>query len=205
MAKAQEQPCRLGIEVPERVRIPGVTFIVFIGSQCYGVYENGRISQRVGKPIYGFAITGAEGFPTPLTDFTRGPDRIEARKLDAVSSEYPIHPDGTRGGARMPYAQFINVARGIAIHEGVLREPFASRGCIRVGPQSARVLFTAFSQNELGVIITQDPGSLTVFWEQGYYAGHSARPQPATRERFNWKNDAGFVIDPDMLWHEEPE
>lgn len=185
--------CRLGIEVPKQVRLgAGVVMVVFNGSRCYGVYEDGRISTRIGKPIYGFAVTGGAGTPTPLTDFLTGPQRVQARKIDAVSSEFPVHSDGTRGGARMSFAQYIDVERGIAIHEGNVDDRNGSHGCIRVGPESARVLFFKFSQEELRIIVTEDRGSLRVLWENGYF--------------LNSKATVVSVKDRDAyLWHEEPE
>ncbi len=185
--------CRLGVEIPQHVRLgSGVIMVIFDGPRCYGVYENGRISERIGKPIYGYAVTGGAGTPTPLTDFLAGPQRIVAKKIDAVSSEFPVHADGTRGGAKMPYAQFIDVGRGIAIHQGNIDDPAGSKGCIRVGPESARVLFEEFSQEEIQVIVTADRGSLRVLWEGGYFRAQRVTPMSA-----NGRNA--------HIWHEEPE
>jgi hypothetical protein len=186
--------CRLGVEVPARVDIPDTVMIVFDGPKCYGVYERGSISRRIGQPVYGYAVTGGDRYPTPLSDFTRGPDRIELRVERHVSKEYPVRWDGTRGGARMPFAQFINLQRGIAIHQGIVDDPNGSHGCIRVGADSARILFTQYSQSELKVIITKDRGSLRVLWEKGFYLnGVTADPEP----EFIGAGAADFEFDPE--------
>lgn len=80
--------------------------------------------------------TGMRGHPTPP-----GWYKVLGKDPDHVSNLYPeadaSHP--VAGGAPMRYALLLE--RGLAIHEGVVTNPYASHGCCRVGKQIAKFLY----------------------------------------------------------------
>jgi lipoprotein-anchoring transpeptidase ErfK/SrfK len=97
----------------------------------WAAYENNR------KIRSGVANGGAPyGHETPT-----GVYRILDKKGPGYrSNEYPINPDGTRGGAQMPYAMhFTNSGHAIHGSPGISRQN-TSHGCIRVKLDDARWL-----------------------------------------------------------------
>lgn len=73
-----------------------------------------------------------------------GSFRIERRDgIDCVSTEFPIHPDGTKGGAPMPYCMHFHL--GFALHGSqVVPGVRDSHGCVRLFIEDARWLNEEF-------------------------------------------------------------
>jgi lipoprotein-anchoring transpeptidase ErfK/SrfK len=75
--------------------------------------------------------------------------KIFKRDIHHVSSSYPVHKDGTRGGAKMPYSQFF--APAVAFHEG---DPAVlSHGCVHLSQGDARWLWDWVEKQDEGVAV----------------------------------------------------
>jgi lipoprotein-anchoring transpeptidase ErfK/SrfK len=77
----------------------------------------------------------------------------DKKGVNYVSSKYPINPDGSRGGAQMPYAMHFTKS-GHAIHgsPGVSRTN-SSHGCIRVQTAYAKWLNESFMTPSTKVVV----------------------------------------------------
>lgn len=209
IGSAHAAECHLGVEVPKTTTIPGIVFVAFSDRdiQCFGMYENGKIAMRrvpiydkrrrfIGwedRLLFGWASTGMSGYETPLSDPHKGPQRVNRAVEKHWSQEFQ---------AWMPHTLFFD-EKGRAVHGGDVTEPMRSHGCIRVSLAAAHGIFNGFNHRDIQVIVTRNRDTFESDWEQGYFGGQVAAPQTASRKRFRWENDAGFVIDPDMHWHEE--
>ncbi len=163
-AAAQER-CELGFDVPEEIKIQGIVVLVLKQPQCFGIYEDGKLSTRVmGRPLYGYASTGMRGHDTPLSDPSKGPDLINGSYRHYWSKKYSVFWQGRSLPAYMPYSMFFT-HNGHALHQGRVDRKFASHGCVRLPPHAAQALFYGFPHEELRVIITHDRHSLRTEWE----------------------------------------
>lgn len=89
-----------------------------------------------GKIILTSKITpGRIGHETP-----RGSFKVLGKERMHISNLYPVHEDGTKGGAKMPYMLRLTNS-GVAIHAGEMVEYPDSHGCIRVPYGKAMKLF----------------------------------------------------------------
>jgi len=79
--------------------------------------------------------SGRIGHETP-----RGTFKIIGKERMHISNLYPVHEDGTKGGAKMPYMLRLT-NYGVAIHAGEMVEYPDSHGCIRVPYGKAMKLF----------------------------------------------------------------
>jgi len=72
---------------------------------------------------------------TPDGDYS-----IERKQgIECISSQFPIHKDGTKGGAQMPYC--MHFYKGIALHGSPLVPGYAdSHGCVRLFIEDAKWL-----------------------------------------------------------------
>ena len=106
------------------------TFVFNPRTKSWAAYLNGR------KINGGVANGGKSGYRTPSGVF-----RVYGKQGPSYrSSRYPIHRNGTRGGAPMPYAMHFTVA-GHAIHGSPqISNQNSSHGCIRVTTSAARWL-----------------------------------------------------------------
>ena len=101
------------------------------------------------KVASGRANGGRPGLKTPSGTFhiytKKGPDYL--------SSKYPINPDGTRGGAPMPYAMHFTNS-GHAIHGAPsLSRDNSTHGCIRVKTSSAKWLSEKFMTPSTKIVV----------------------------------------------------
>lgn len=192
-AAIADERCNLGREVPARIQVPGIAIIVFTDSECFGIYENGRIANRFGFYLFGYASTGGPGNETPLTDPQKGPQRVNRASK--------FHKSQELSNAPMPYALFFDL-NGRAIHAANVLQPRASQGCIRLPTKAAYALFHGFPHSAIQIIVTHDPRVFNLVWERGYFADRAvpARKEPLQANVWQWGE-----TDPDMLWHEEPE
>jgi len=83
--------------------------------------------------------TGTNSHPTPVGKWS-----IYAKVKDNKSTLYPVHKDGSRGGAKMPYT--LRVVGAVAIHQGYIPRFMGkaypdSHGCIRVPRGVAKKLY----------------------------------------------------------------
>lgn len=68
---------------------------------------------------------------------------IRKQGSECESTEYPIHPDGTKGGAPMPYC--MHFYKGFALHgSAVVPGKRDSHGCVRLFTEDARWLNEEF-------------------------------------------------------------
>ncbi|MFZ2555821.1 MAG: L,D-transpeptidase [Minisyncoccia bacterium] len=193
--------CNLGREVPVQIQVPGIAVIVFTDSQCFGIYENGRIANRFGYHLFGYASTGGPGNETPLTDPQKGPQRVNRASEFHESTEFPIVVKGKSVPAPMPYALFFDL-NGRAIHAANVLQPLASHGCIRLPKAAAYALFHGFNHAEIQIIVTHDPDSFSILWERGHFADRAFSVKEEMRQANTGRSGE---IDSDMFWHEEPE
>jgi hypothetical protein len=89
--------------------------------------------------------SGRIGHETP-----RGVFKILDKERMHISNLYPVHEDGTKGGAKMPYMLRVTNG-GVAIHAGEMVEYPDSHGCIRVPYGKAMQLFKMI---EIGTKVT---------------------------------------------------
>ena len=206
---AYAEKCRLGTEVPRQVDISGSTIIVFIETQCFGVYVNGRIARRnvtidgwYGPyPLHGYASTGKEGHETPLSVPSQGPQRVIRASRDHASQEIKVLHRGRWIPAPMPYALFFD-ERGRALHAGRTLRENQSSGCVRLPMEAARVLFDEFRHSTFQIIIVWSREDLRRDWEGRSFATPTDfSPESAVE---SWKPDSESEPDPDLFWHEEP-
>ncbi len=143
VASTADSRCRLGEDVPERIALEGVYVIVLREPQCFGVYENGKLSVRgVGQYLFGYASTGKAGKETPFSDPAVGPSRIFHADRNKISSIYKMP---------MPCALFFN--GDIALHAGSDLRPYRSNGCVRLPKRAACALFDRFRHSDIKVIV----------------------------------------------------
>lgn len=148
--EASFERCMRDVDVPSQIHLRGVHVIVFVESQCFGVYENGKLSRRaVGRELYGYASTGKRGHETPLATQEKGSWTIFHADRTKVSSIYNLP---------MPCALFFN--GDIALHAGSDLRPFRSHGCVRLPKKAACAIFDYFSHSEIRVIVVRDKEDL---------------------------------------------
>lgn len=151
---ASEDRCRFGVDVPERIHLEGVRVIVFVESQCFGVYENGALSKRgVGHYLFGYASTGARGHDTPRSEPNTSWNIFHADR-DKVSSIYHLP---------MPCALFFN--GDIALHAGSDLRPLRSHGCVRLPKRAACALYDHFRHGDIRVIVVEKKEDLR-YWKE---------------------------------------
>lgn len=112
-------------------------------TEKWTAFINGR------KVASGPANGGRPGLETP-----EGVYHIHSKMgPDYRSSRYPINPDGTRGGAQMPYAMHFT-GSGHAIHGAPsLSRDNSTHGCIRVTTSAAKWLSESFITPNTKVIV----------------------------------------------------
>ncbi|HLB56492.1 MAG TPA: L,D-transpeptidase [Coxiellaceae bacterium] len=118
-------------------------FIFDPRTKKWAAYQNGK---KVGS---GPANGGKPGYHTP-----RGTFHIYSKKgPNHVSSKYPVYSNGSRGGAKMPYAMHFTKA-GHAIHGSpTISNQNSSHGCIRVKTSAAKWLNESFMTRNTKVIV----------------------------------------------------
>jgi len=118
-------------------------FVFSPRTKYWAAYENGH------KIRSGVANGGKPGYQTPAGTFRV----IDKKGPTYLSTRYPINPDGTRGGAMMPYAMHFTRA-GHAIHGSPeISNQNSSHGCIRVKSDAARWLNQSFMARGTKVIV----------------------------------------------------
>lgn len=118
-------------------------FIFDPNSQKWAAFVNGR------KVASGPANGGGPGLETPSGTF-----HIYTKKGPGyLSNQYPINPDGSRGGAQMPYAMHFTKS-GHAIHGAPSLSRYNStHGCIRVKTSAAKWLNESFMTPSTKIVV----------------------------------------------------
>lgn len=88
--------------------------------------------------------SGMAGYDTPTGYYTIG-----LKKEMHRSREYH--------GAAMPFAQFFDMNRGIALHAGITPGRPASHGCVRLPREFARLLFGATQRGDTVEVVNEAP------------------------------------------------
>jgi len=118
-------------------------FVFYPRELRWVAYENGR------KIKSGVANGGKPGYKTPSGVFYI----YSKNGVNHVSSKYPLNSNGTRGGAKMPYAMHFTKA-GHAIHGSPqISNQNSSHGCIRVKTKYAKWLNEEFMTRNTKVIV----------------------------------------------------
>ncbi len=166
--------------MPEDIGYKGKLILVLIDSQQYSAYVSGRLAYHPETKTYlrGPVSTGGlhkeprlrwDYYFTPLTNPATGPQKIDIRPGDhKYKSRTHPKPDG---GASMPFSMFIDRANGIALHQGYVprwngRAYGASKGCIRLPGNHARIMFYDFSGPDVDVIIAKNMQHFREVWEK---------------------------------------
>lgn len=106
--------------------------IIDLSKQKLFIYQEGKEKKLL---LESKASTGRWGHET-----TRGKFKVLLKERKHLSNLYPVHEDGTKGGASMPYTVKFT-SSGIAIHAGNVPDYPDSHGCIRVPYGKAMQIF----------------------------------------------------------------
>jgi len=177
-------------------------------SECFRmyVYVDGVLSATwitsPGKPHFNEKNYKEEGEYTPIWTNAKI-TRVEDETYQSRS--YPLNDDGTRGGAKMPWAIFFKRG-GIAIHGsfGAVDGKRRSHGCLRLSPEHAEILnrWVRTVGAERTTLTTRHtvPEYLDVE-ESACKANHNGHFQPydEKNKRFVGRHGYGFTIEKECI------
>jgi lipoprotein-anchoring transpeptidase ErfK/SrfK len=133
LVPVEMERARLYVPVPISVEERGRLIVVYLESQCFGVYEGGKLLS------WGPVSTGRDGKNSRKTP--RGKYRIEQKYREWTSEIKGWTKENDLSPLKFGFFMLISRSLGVNLHWGPMEGYPASHGCIRMLLEDANMLF----------------------------------------------------------------